>query len=163
MQWFGGGKALPVGAQAPDFALLNTEGTPVHLSDSLARGWVVLFFYPKDDSPVCTKQACLFRDYAAEWKAKNVTVLGISGDTPRSHQHFAQKHRLSFPLLSDLEGHVSEQYGIGKLLGLLPERVTFVIAPDGTIRMVYSGMLNGAAHVEKALQFIQQELGKAFS
>ena len=155
MKWLSGGRYLTVGTQAPDFELLNQAHQPVRLYDALDKGWVVLFFYPKDASPVCTQQVCHFRDTYQHFQKNNTTILGINDALPDSHQQFSRQHQLPYALLSDTDRMVRKQYGVSKLLGLLSERVTFVIAPDRTIRMVYSGLLNANAHVEKALQIIQ--------
>lgn len=148
---------LAPGQTAPDFELKNPAGETVNLYTLLKTGWVVLFFYPKDHSPVCTTQVCTFRDSYSEFQATGTHILGISGDSAQSHEDFAQKQHLPFPLLCDNKGKVAKQYGVTKTFGLIPGRATFVIDDQGTVRMAYSDMFNGKAHVEKALSLLREQ------
>jgi peroxiredoxin Q/BCP len=121
---------------------------------------VVLYFYPKDDTPGCTKEACTFRDDYAEFEAAGAAVLGVSGDSSESHRRFAAKHRLPFPLLADPGGKVRRLYGVPATLGLLPGRVTFVIDGAGIVRHVFSSQLNPARHVAEALGVLRKGAGR---
>jgi thioredoxin-dependent peroxiredoxin len=126
------------GSQAPDFRLQDQSGRFHQLSDYAGR-WRIVYFYPRDDTPGCTKEACEFRDGLARLEAAGAMVMGISVDTPASHQQFADKHRLNFPLLADVDGAVSRQYGVlmdWKVLRMA-KRVTFLIDPQGNIDHVY--------------------------
>lgn len=130
------------GEQAPDFRLLNDEGKEVSLS-GLKGKKVVLYFYPKDDTPGCTKEACSFRDGFTEIKKKGAVVLGLSIDSVESHKKFKEKYHLNFPLLSDSKKEVVQAYGVWKqkslygntFLGI--ERTTFVIDENGKIKKIF--------------------------
>lgn len=129
-----------VGQSAPDFTLKDQNGRPVTLSEFRGNRTVVLYFYPKDDTPGCTKEACSFRDDMARFEALNVRVLGVSVDGIESHRAFAEKYRLNFPLLSDEDHRVSRAYGVfSSLAGFAyAKRTTFVIGPDGAIRQIFT-------------------------
>jgi thioredoxin-dependent peroxiredoxin len=133
------------GEPAPDFTLRSEAGEDVTLSDLRGRT-VVLYFYPKDDTPGCTKQACSFRDAYAEFEERGVTILGVSPDTEADHVRFKEKYRLPFTLLADPEHEVAESYGVwvektmyGKTsMGI--KRSTFVIDADGNVAKAMSGV-----------------------
>ncbi|WP_303672832.1 peroxiredoxin [Vampirovibrio chlorellavorus] len=148
---------LQVGQTAPDFELPDAEGQAVRLYDLLAKGWVVLFFYPKDNTPGCTAQACSFRNSYQEFRALGAQIFGISADSKESHQGFSQQQNLPYPLLSDSDGAVAKAFGVKKTLGLLPGRATFVIAPDRTVRLAYASQLNPESHQQKALEVLQNQ------
>lgn len=134
--------SLNVGDRAPDFALPDTEGNLVKLSD-LKGKQVVLYFYPRDNTPGCTKEACGFRDAYEQYQSQGIVILGVSTDDAKSHEKFVKKFNLPFPLLIDEGGKVAEQYesyGLKKFMGkeyLGIIRNTFVISPDGTIEKIY--------------------------
>ena len=121
---------LAVGTDAPAFTVKDTNGKMVSLSD-FAGKTVVLYFYPKDDTPGCTKQACSFRDAQAEYQGKDIVVLGVSADDEVSHQQFTQKYNLSFPLLADTEKTMIKAYDVDG--GGYAKRVTYVIDSNGKI------------------------------
>lgn len=149
------GKRIAVGDQAPDFTLPDKNGTPVRLSDLLKDSAVVLYFYPKDDTPGCTAEACSFRDQYAVFKDAGAEVVGVSSDTAESHQQFAEKHRLPFVLVSDGDGALRKRYGVPTTFGLLPGRVTYIIGRDGIIRHIFSSQLQAEKHVVEALKTLQ--------
>ena len=132
----------PVGAEAPDFTLPAGDGSQVHLTD-LRGKTVLLYFYPKDDTPGCTTEACAFRDAWGELRRRGIVVLGVSRDDVKSHQKFAKKYSLPFPLLADLGGVVAQRYGVWveksmygkKYMGI--ERTTFVIDEQGKIAHIF--------------------------
>jgi peroxiredoxin Q/BCP len=136
------GPALKPGDAAPAFSLRATDGSLVKLADLRGRA-VVLYFYPKDDTPGCTKEACAFRDAARKFQKANAAIFGVSKDSVESHQRFTDKFQLTFPLLSDPDGSVCEAYGVWKkkslygrsFLGI--ERTTFVIDANGRIAAVF--------------------------
>ena len=133
---------LQVGDLAPDFSLADADGNTVSLSDLKGKR-VVLYFYPRDNTPGCTKEACAFRDNYAAYQAKDVIILGVSADDAKSHQKFITKHDLPFPLLVDEGAAVATaygSYGLKKFMGkeyMGINRSTFVIGPDGTLEKIY--------------------------
>lgn len=126
---------LSVGDTAPAFTAKDTNGNTVSLSD-FAGKTVVLYFYPKDDTPGCTKEACSFRDNYSQYQGKNIVVLGVSIDDEASHQQFTQKFNLPFPLLADINGAITKAYDVDG--GGYAKRVTYVIDGNGTISNVYT-------------------------
>jgi len=117
----------------------------------VGRRPLVLFFYPKDDTPICTKEACAFRDSYETFSAAGAEVIGISSDNAASHRAFAARHKLPFLLASDADGSLRKAFGVPKTLGLFPGRVTYVVDRDGIIRLVFSAQLASQDHVTKAL------------
>ena len=143
------------GDRAPDFTASSFAGEMTRLSDRLAKGAVVLFFYPKDDSLVCTAEACAFRDSYEAFAAAGAEVIGISGGDADSQRRFSVKNHLPFLLLSDPDGAIGRLYGARKVLGLLPSRVTFVIGRDGVVRRRFESQLDAQKHVLEALKTLQ--------
>jgi len=144
-----------VGEAAPDFVLPDQDGRQMRLSDYRGKQPIVLFFYPKDHSPVCTQEACAFRDAYERFLELGAEVIGISADSVRTHQSFAQRNRLPYRLLADTDSAVHGLYGAKTLLGLMNNRVTFIIDREGVIRHRFSDMMNGAAHVHEMLKVLQ--------
>jgi thioredoxin-dependent peroxiredoxin len=145
-----------VGDLAPDFTLPSQLGEEVSLRDFLGKKRaIVLFFYPKDDTPGCIKEACSFSDGYERFEKLKAGVTGVSSDSVRSHQRFAQKHALPFALLSDEGGEVRKLYGIPNTLGLFPGRVTYVIDEEGVVRHVFASHLHATRHVEQALEGLE--------
>ena len=145
---------LQVGQPAPDFTLNTTDGTPFRLAKQRGRH-VVLYFYPKDDTPGCTTQACSFRDQYEDFQDLGAEVVGISSDSEASHQKFTQKHRLPFALLADPDGAVRKRYEVPRaLLGLLPGRVTFVIDKNGVIQYIFNSLSGATDHVRNAKEVL---------
>ncbi len=140
------------GDQAPDFELSDQDGTLRRLSELLADGPVVLFFYPAASSPGCTRESCHFRDLAAEFAAAGARPVGISVDAVGKQKRFADQYALGFPLLADADGAVAEGFGVKRRFGLLPvKRVTFVIDPDRRVRDVIASEFNMNTHADRAL------------
>ncbi len=129
---------IEIGQPAPSFELLD-QNEELQILSNYQGKWVVLYFYPKDDTPGCTKEACAFRDDIAILQALNIIVLGVSVDSIESHSKFAEKYSLQFPLLSDPEGRVARQYGSLTSLGplKLAKRHTFIIDPDGNVAKIF--------------------------
>ncbi len=142
------------GSPAPDFTLPSQKGDSVTLS-ALRGQWVVLYFYPADDTPGCTAEACSFRDSHEDFVDAGAVVLGVSSDSVTSHTKFAEKHSLPFTLLSDEDGALRKTYGVKKSMGLLPGRVTYVIDPEGIVRKVFSSQLGAKKHHTEALATIR--------
>jgi len=136
--WFSwGAELLKVGDVAPDFSVAASDGTMVRLKDYLGKGPVVFYFYPKDDTPGCTKEACSIRDDFAEFKNLNATVFGVSFDTAESHQKFVSKYKLPFVLLADTDKKIAVAYGVASEKSLWASRITFVIDAQGKIARVF--------------------------
>lgn len=146
---------LVSGDRAPLISLVDAHGVE-RRSEALAGQALVLFFYPKDDTPGCTMEACAFRDSYADLQALGAEVWGVSGDDARSHQRFAAKHQLPFPLLVDKGNTLRKAFGVPAVLGLLPGRVTYVIDGAGVIRHVFNNLLDGPAHRREALAVLNQ-------
>jgi peroxiredoxin Q/BCP len=131
----GGTGLLPVGAVAPDFTAKDANGAMVRLSDSAGKPRVV-YFYPKDETPGCTKEACAFRDAYDKYRARGVVVFGISRDSEASHDEFRKRHSLPFPLVADEKGTVQAAYGVPSRVGHAA-RVSFLVGRDGKIEHVW--------------------------
>ncbi|HEY9749586.1 MAG TPA: peroxiredoxin [Allocoleopsis sp.] len=147
---------VEVGTIAPDFTLPDQTGALVSLKDLIGKKNVVLYFYPKDDTPGCTKESCAFRDSYTVFQEAGAEVIGVSSDSPESHQKFAAKYQLPFTLLSDSGSQVRKLYGVPTTLGLLPGRVTYVIDRQGMVRHIFNSQLNFQAHVDEALKTLRQ-------
>jgi peroxiredoxin Q/BCP len=147
--------SLAIGDRAPDFTLPSTTGEPVTLSACFGSKPVVLFFYPKDDTPGCTAEACSFRDRYDAFSEAGALVLGVSSDSVDSHQRFASKHRLPMTLLSDRDGKVRALYGVRSTLGILPGRATFVIDASGVVRHVFVSQFRFQRHAAEALDVVR--------
>jgi thioredoxin-dependent peroxiredoxin len=152
---FDGTPGLRVGERAPDFALPDRNGRTVRLADLHGRK-VVLYFYPKDDTPGCTKEACSFRDQYEAFQEAGAEVIGVSSDPPDRHEKFADKYRLPFTLLTDRGGTVRKAYGVPATLGLLPGRTTFVIDGEGVVRHVFNSQFQATQHVAEALAALRR-------
>lgn len=146
------GTKVQVGDQAPDFTLSTQDGKQVSLKDYHGQKAVVLYFYPKDDTPGCTAEACAFRDSYEVFKDAGAEVLGVSSDSAAAHQKFATKYRLPFILLSDKDGTVRKRYGAVSAFGLIPGRVTYIIDKEGIVRHVFSSQLAAERHIDEALK-----------
>ncbi len=148
--------SLQLGDPAPDFSLLDGAGNTIKLADLRGKR-VVLYFYPRDNTPGCTKEACAFRDEYSSFQGKDMVVLGVSTDDAKKHQKFTEKYDLPFPLLCDTDASVAtayESYGLKKFMGkeyMGIKRQTFVIAPDGRIEQIYR-KVKPAEHAAQILQ-----------
>ena len=145
---------VTVGMPAPDFQLPDATGQIVSLGQFRGQ-WVVLYFYPKDDTPGCTAEACAFRDNYEQFQRAGAVVIGVSSDDTPSHQRFQRKYNLPFILLSDTNNQLRRTYGVPATFGLIPGRVTYVIDPQGVVRLVFDSQFDFRAHVDKALAAIQ--------
>ena len=154
---------LPViGRTAPEFALPSTTGENISLKQFKGKKTVVLYFYPKDETPGCTKEACDFRDHAAEFEKHQAVILGISTDSLESHHHFKEKQKLPFPLLSDQDATVSKMFGVYKQKNLYGkksmgiERTTFVIDRTGRIAQIYP-KVKVEGHIQDLIEFVRED------
>jgi peroxiredoxin Q/BCP len=147
---------LETGTIAPNFKLQDQNGNSVELADYKGKKAIVLFFYPKDDTPGCTAQSCSFRDNYIGFKALGAQILGISADSTQSHLDFSTKHSLPYPILSDEDSKVRALYGVKKTLGLLPGRVSFVLDKSGVVRHSFSSQFMVSRHIDETLRAVQE-------
>lgn len=151
------------GTQAPDFSLLDQDGVTHTLSQYRGK-WVLVYFYPKDDTPGCTKEACAIRDADPDLSSLGAVVLGISADSVKSHKKFAEKYGLAFPLLADEDRAAINAYGVWgdkKFMGREYEgilRTSFLIDPDGIVRKVYENV-KPEVHAAEVLQDLKEAIG----
>jgi peroxiredoxin Q/BCP len=148
----GGSGLLPVGSTSPDLSGVDQNATAHSLKETLGSPTVV-YFYPKDETPGCTKEACAFRDVWKQYEAAGVKLFGVSKDTVESHKDFASRHRLSFPLISDNDGAWAAAFGVSESLGMY-QRVTFLIGKDGKVLKVYENV-NPGLHALEVLRDIE--------
>jgi peroxiredoxin Q/BCP len=146
---------IKVGDRVPDFSLPSQTGTTVNVGDLIGKKSLVIYFYPKDDTPGCTAESCAFRDSYEVFTDAGAEVIGISADSPQSHQQFAQKYNLPFTLLSDSDNRVRKLFGVPATLFVLPGRVTYIIDKEGIVRHIFDSMLDFKAHVTESLNTIQ--------
>ena len=144
-----------VGDPAPDFTLRSQTGDEVNLKQVLKRAEVVLYFYPKDNTPGCTAEAKAFRDSHQVFREMGAEVIGVSSDSVESHRGFATKCDIPFTILSDDGGNVRKLYGVPSTFGLLPGRVTYIIDSAGIVRHVFSSQMNPTRHIEEAMSVLQ--------
>ena len=145
---------LKVGNQIPSFSLRDQNGN-LRTSDKLNKP-LVLFFYPKDDTPGCTIEACGFRDKYDLFKILGAEVWGISNGDSQSHLEFANKNKLQYPLLCDLNNTLRRTFGVAKTLGFIEGRVTYIIDSKGTITHIFEDLMNGPAHIKEAIRALKK-------
>jgi peroxiredoxin Q/BCP len=140
----------------PSFSLLDQNGVMIDIETLKGKKKLVIFFYPKDDSPGCTKEACYFRDLFEVFREADAEIIGISGQSVESHKKFAEKHRLSYTLLSDKSNRVRKLFGVAtNVFGLLPGRVTYIADKDGRIVHVFNSQAQAEKHVDEALRILK--------
>lgn len=146
---------ITVGSKIPLFSLSNQNSEQTHIFDYVGKKNMVIYFYPKDDTPGCTAEACSFRDEYEDFKLLDAEVIGISADSPESHKNFATKHNLSFTLLSDDDNKLRNQFGVPtNLFGLLPGRVTYIVDKKGVVKHIFNSQLNARRHVLEAKKIL---------
>jgi len=144
-------KLIAIGDKLPNLTLFDQNSLEINLHDYIGQP-LVIFFYPKDHTPVCTIEACFFDDHLDEFNQLNAKIFGISSDSPASHLGFANKYGLGYSLLSDPNHQAVRAFGVKKkLFGLLSQRVTFVINANGEVAHVFSSQFNGKKHIREAL------------
>jgi peroxiredoxin Q/BCP len=146
---------LKVGDRAPHFAATTMDGSTIRLTDFLGKRGIVLFFYPKNGTSVCTKEACSFRDSYDKFRDAGAEVIGVSSDSAESHVAFAEQNHLRFPLISDHDRSLAKLFGVPDSFGLIPKRVTFVIDKSGIIRLIFSALFASHEHVQRAREACQ--------
>jgi len=148
--------AVKVGDKAQDFTLPSQMGDNVTLSEFFGKKNIVLYFYPKDESPGCTREACSFRDSYEELTNLGAEVIGVSGQSVESHKSFATHYGLPFILLSDKDNKVRELYGVPSTMGIIPGRVTYIIDKHGIVRHIFSSQIQAERHVEEAKRTLME-------
>ena len=157
-------KELKEGDSAPDFSLPSSNGERISLKDYKGKKRVVLYFYPKDDTPGCTQEACDFRDTTSEFSAQDAVIVGVGLDDENSHRKFIQKYNLPFTLLSDVDQQMSKTYGVYKQKNMYGktywgiERTTFVIDKTGRIARIYP-KVKVDHHIHEVLDFLKTSPG----
>ncbi len=146
------GEAIGIGDVAPDFSI---DGGPARLSDYRGKSNVVLFFYPKADSPACTLEACAFRDSYEAFRDVGAEVFGISADATESQEKFAHRRKLPYRMVSDADGSLRKLYGVPKTFGLIAGRVTYVIDREGIVRHIFNSQFRPMKHVAEALAVLK--------
>ena len=149
-------KQLDVGDSAPELSMSTHTGEQLSLAGYRGEHPVVVFFYPKDGTAVCTKEACSFRDAYEDFTEAGAVVIGISSDSEARHQSFSEKHGLPFLLVSDQEGNARRAFGVPKTMGLFPGRVTYVIDREGIVRHIFSSQFAADRHVQEALDVVRR-------
>ncbi len=150
-------KALKVGDIIPAFTLKDQNGNDFNIDLYRGKQPLVIYFYPKDDTPGCTKEACAFRDAYESFNDMGVKVIGISSDSVRSHKNFTEKYRLPFTLLSDPGQKVRQMFGVsGDMLGMIPGRTTYIIDKNGMIVYVFNSQFKAAKHISVALEQLKK-------
>lgn len=144
---------LSTGTNAPDFEALSDDGKTIRLSEFIQKGPVVLYFYPKDETPGCTAEACAFRDEWDEFQKLGASVIGVSSDSVESHRKFKEHRKLPFTLVSDPEQKIRSLYGAKGFL--IPPRISFVIV-DGKVIHVYNSQMNATNHVSEARKALEK-------
>jgi thioredoxin-dependent peroxiredoxin len=156
MFWIGDFLTVKVGDKAPDFSLPSQMGDNVTLSQFFEKKNVVLYFYPKDETPGCISEACNFRDSYEELTNLGAEVLGVSAQSVTSHKSFATHYGLPFILLSDEDNKIRKLYGVPSTMGLIPGRVTYIIDKKGVVRHIFSSQTQAPRHVEEAKTALRQ-------
>ena len=148
--------AIQAGDTMPSFELPDANGALVRSQDLLGKGPVVVYFYPKDDTPGCKAEACAFRDQYEVFKDAGAEVVGISSDSSSSHGQFARKYSLPFVLLSDSGNRARKAFGVPRTLGVLPGRVTYVVDSSGKVQHVFNSQIAATRHVDEALAVVKR-------
>lgn len=148
---------ISVGSKIPDFSSVNQDGEIFSISSVLGKKNLVIYFYPKDDSPGCTKEACSFRDQFEVFADADALIIGVSSQSVKSHKEFAEKYRLKYTLLSDEDEKLRKLFGVPtSLFGLLPGRVTYVVNKEGIIVYVFNSQIKAIQHVDEALKILKE-------
>jgi len=151
---------LSVGDRIPSFTLPSQDGNLVRIEDLLGKGPVVIYFYPKDDTPGCTAEACGFRDQYEAFREAGAEVVGISADASDVHRGFARRHSLPFVLLSDRDNEIRKRFGVSRHAGLIPGRETFIVDRNGVVVHHFRSLFDAMGHVRQAREIVE-ELSRA--
>jgi peroxiredoxin Q/BCP len=148
--------AVRIGDKAPNFILTSQMGDKVTLSEYIGKKNIVLYFYPKDETRGCTREACEFRDRYDVFTNLGAEVIGVSAQSVKSHKSFATHHGLPFLLLSDEKNEVRKLYGVSATMGIIPGRVTFIIDKKGVVRHIFSSQFQPEKHIKEALKVLEK-------
>lgn len=150
-------KKIEKGSQVPVFSLPDQNGKDFSISSVIGKKNLVIYFYPKDDTPGCTKEACSFRDQFEVFNEEDAMIIGISGQSVESHKRFAEKYHLNFTLLSDESDKVRKLFGVPvNFLGMVPGRVTYIVDKSGKVVYVFNSQTQAEKHVEEALRILRE-------
>ena len=148
---------IKIGSRIPAFILPDQNGDLFDINSVIGKKNLVIYFYPKDESPGCTAQACSFRDQFEVFREADAVIIGISGQSVKSHKEFAEKHRLSFTLLSDEGDKIRKQFGVpANFLGMLPGRVTYIADKTGKVIHIFNSQMQATKHVDEALMILKE-------
>ena len=148
---------IKVGDNIPLFTLKDQHNKDFSIKDYIGKKSIVLYFYPKDDTPGCTKEACKFRDEFEDFTDLDALVIGVSSDSVESHQQFIKKYHLPFILLADTDKKVRKLFGVPKSMGFIPGRVTFIINKKGVVKFIFNSLKNAEKHVSEAKRILSQK------
>ena len=149
-------KGVEIGDKLPTFSLQDQDGRTFTSTDYIGKKAMVIYFYPKDDTSGCTKEACKFRDNYENFTNLEVEIVGISGDNVASHKNFADKYNLPFTLLADTNNEVRKLFGVpSNLFGAIPGRVTYVVNKEGFVIQIYNSMIKAENHIDVALKALK--------
>ncbi|MCL3781337.1 peroxiredoxin [Prolixibacteraceae bacterium JC049] len=149
---------IEIGSTIPSFQLYDQKGQLIDISDYIGKQKLIIFFYPKNDTPGCTKEACLFRDHYEEFVDAGAMVIGIGKHSIEEQAQFAQKHRLNYTLLSDADNKIRKLFGVPKsLFGLLPGRVTYVVDRTGKVAYIFNSQTQIEKHIKQSLHIISEQ------
>jgi len=148
-------KKIEVGSEIPEFTLPDQDGKEFNVKDFIGKKNLVIFFYPKDDTPGCTKEACYFRDQYEIFNEADAIIIGISSQSVVSHKKFAEKYKLSFKLLSDENSIIRKKFGAFSL-GIIPGRVTYIVDKKGIVNYIFNSQTEATKHVDEALRILKK-------
>ena len=149
-------KKVEVGSTVPQFTLTDQNGNQFSINSVIGKKNLVIYFYPKDDTPGCTKEACAFRDQFEVFNEANAMIIGISGQSVESHKQFAERYHLTFTLLSDEGDEVRNMFGVPASLRVIPGRVTYIADKSGKVVYVFNSQTQATKHVEEALRILKE-------
>ncbi len=150
-------KKIEIGSNIPAFTIKDQNGNPFDINSVIGKKNLVIYFYPKDDSPGCTKEACYFRDRFEVFNEVDALIIGISGQSVESHKKFAEKYRLTYTLLSDKGNKVRKLFGVPtNFFGLLPGRVTYIVDKTGKVIYIFDSQVQATKHVDEALRVLKE-------
>lgn len=146
---------IEIGSKVPEFTLKDQNGNTLNILDYIGKKNLVIYFYPKDDTPGCTKEACYFRDMYDVFNDADAMIIGISSQSVESHKRFAEKYHLNFSLLSDEGGKVRKMFGAASL-GFIPGRITYIVDKNGIVIYIFNSQSEAEKHVDEAMRILNE-------